>query len=290
MSVKGIVIINTSADRHFSQRAQHSLENFSANLTTKSFNTLDREQRNISEELREKFKRAADDEAGVIDYKLYARDDEKKSPAVLNGEMSILNPSLSKVKAPGRLSSPAECRTCANRRYRNGESKKNVTPLQTSIPLTPEMAAELVFGTGHLQDRSSYSQAEEETAHYVIDPEELEAYEKSKDEDGVPTLPKPKPHLAHVTHSNHVVSHDSASRSHAVHHHHHGEHAAAVHNVSAQLRADICPECGRAYISGTVANTKVEFFSDLDESNPYHQQLLEEGEEDFRGNLVELDV
>lgn len=289
MSVKGIVILNANADRHFSQRALYSLENFSANLTTKSFEGFSREQRNLSEELRERFKRAAEDDAKVIDYELYTRDDEKKSPAVINSEISILNPSLSKIKAPGRLSSPASCKTCANRRYRNG-LKERAAQFQTPMPLTPTINADLVLGTGHLQDRSSYSQMEEEHAHYVIDPDELEAYEESRDEDGIPTLPKPQPHLEHTTSIRHVVNSDSASQSQAVHHHHHGEHAAAIENISAQLRVDICPECGRAYISGTVANTKVQFFSDLDESNPYHQQLLDEGEADFRGNLVEIDA
>lgn len=289
MSVKGIVIMNASADRHFNQRALHSLENFNANLTNRDFEKLEREQRNLAEELRERFKRAADEEFEQINYELYARDDEKKSPALISPKHSILNPTLSRIKASGRVSAPAECRTCANRKYRN-DQKNKAAPMQTPMTLEPELIAELVLGTGHLQDAGSYGATTEEHAHYVIDPKELEAYEASRDENGVPTLPKPQPHLSHVTHIDHVVSHDSAARSLAVHHHHHGEHPAAVENVSAQLRVDICPECGRAYISGTVANSKVKFFSDLDESNPYHQQLLEEGEADFRGNLVAIDV
>lgn len=287
MSVKGIVIINAGADRHFNQRALHSLENFNANLTTRDFDTLDREQKNLSEELRERFKRAAEEDANSINYELYARDDEKKSPAKLDVHASILNPTLSKVRASGRLSAPAECRTCANRKSHVSQNNK-AAPFQTSLPLNPEIAADLVLGAGQLREENSYAQFEEEHAHYVIDPEELKAYEESRDENGVPTLPKPQPHLEHVTHINHAAQHGSVNRSLAVAHAHHAQHAAAVENVSAQLRVDICPECGRAYISGTVANSKVQFFSDLNESNPYHQQLLEEGEPDFRGNNVEL--
>ena len=304
MSVKGIVILNAGADRHYSQRANLSLNNFNANNTTREVERLSREQRELSEEIRERFKRAAEDETNQINYELYARDDDKKSPAVIRNELVILNPTQSMVKSPGRLSSPAECKTCANRRY-NGSTKNKATPLQTSIAMKPSMAAEPVLGTGHLQDVNSYAQSLEETAHYTYDDQELEAYrdalkkyvaaleayEESPDENEMPVLPTaPKPHLSHVTHSNHVVSETSAARSHAVHHHHHGTHAATVSNTSGQLRVDICPECGRAYISGSVANSKVKFFSDLDESNPYHQQLLEEASDDFVGNIVELDA
>ena len=289
MSVKGIVVLNANADRHYSQHALHSMDNFNANLATKDFDKLEREQKNLSEELRERFKRAAEEDANEINYELYARDDGKKSPAMVSSASKILNAKLSKIKASGRLSSPAECRTCANRKSHVSQNNK-AAPLQTSMPLTPEIAAELVLGTGHLQDENAYAQYEEEHAHYVIDPEELKAYEESRDEDGIPTLPKPQPHLEHVTHINHATQLHSVNRSKAVAHEKHSAHAAAVDNMSAQLRVDICPECGRAYISGTVANTKVRFFSDLDESNPYHQQLLDEGEENFRGNNVELNA
>ena len=288
MSVKGIVIVNAGADGHFSRRALHSLENFNATLTTRDIDTLERTQKTMSEELRERFKRAAEEDGNDINYALYARDDGKKSPATLEEHTSVLNPMLSRIKASGRLSSPAECRTCANRKA-SGSSRNKAAPLQTSMPLAPTINADLVLGTGDLQDKSSYGRYAEEHAHYVIDEDELRAYEESRDEDGIPTLPRPQPHLEHTTHIDHVTQHDSANRSLAVSHRHH-HHAAAVENVSAQLRVDICPECGRAYISGTVANSKVQFFSDLDESNPYHQQLLGEGEADFVGNNVEVDA
>lgn len=288
MSVKGIVIVNASADRHYGQRALHSLENFSANLTTRDFDALERNQKTMSEELRERFKRAAEEDGNDINYTLYARDDDQKSPSKLDEHSSILNPMLSRIKASGRLSSPAECRTCANRKA-SGGSRNKAAPLQTSLPLAPTINADLVLGTGNLQYESSYGQYTEEHAHYVIDEDELKAYEESRDEDGIPTLPRPQPHLEHTTHIDHVTQHHSVNRSLAVSHRHH-HHAAAVANVSAQLRVDICPECGRAYISGTVANSQVQFFSDLDETNPYHQQLLGEGEADFVGNNVEVDA
>lgn len=288
MSVKGIVIVNASADRNFGQRALHSLENFSANLTTRDFDALERNQKTMSEELRERFKKAAEEDGNDINYTLYARDDDKKSPSKLDEHMSILNPTLSRIKASGRLSSPAECRTCANRKA-SGSSRNKAAPLQTSLPLTPTINADLVLGTGRLQDENALDQYSEEHDWYGLYQEELEAYEKSRDEDGNPTMPKPQPHYLHTTHIDHVTQHHSANRSLAVSHEHHHQ-AAAVENVSAQLRVDICPECGRAYISGTVANSKVQFFSDIDESNPYHQQLLGEGEADFVGNNVEVDA
>lgn len=287
MSVKGIVIVNANADRQFGQRALHSLENFNANLTTRDFDTLERNQKAMSEELRERFKKAAEEDGNDINYSLYARDDNKKSPSKLDERMSILNPTLSRVKASGRLSSPAECRTCANRKA-SGSSRNKAAPLQTSLPLNPTINADILLGTGRSPDENSFDQYTEERDWYGWTTGELDEYEKSRDEDGNPTIPKPAPHHLHKTHINHVTQHHSANRSLAVSHHHH--HAAAVENVSAQLRVDICPECGRAYISGTVANSKVQFFSNIDETNPYHQQLLGEGEADFVGNNVELDA
>ncbi len=288
MSVKGIVIVNASADRHYSQRALHSLENFNANLTTQDFDTLERNQKAMSEELRERFKRAAEEDGNDINYTLYARDDDKKSPSMLDERVSILNPTLSRIKASGRLSSPAECRTCANRKA-SGGSRNKAAPLQTSLPLAPTINAEIVLGTGRSPDENSFDQYVEERDWYGWTTDELKEYEESRDEDGNPTIPKPPAHYLHRTHISHVTQHHSANRSLAVSHAH--EHrAAAVENVSAQLRVDICPECGRAYISGTVANSNVQFFSNLDEANPYHQQLLDEGKADFRGNNVELDA
>ena len=73
MSVKGIVVLNANADRHYSQHALHSLDNFNANLSTKDFDTLEREQKNLSEELRERFKRAAEEDANEINYELWKK-------------------------------------------------------------------------------------------------------------------------------------------------------------------------------------------------------------------------
>ncbi len=304
MAVKGIVILNAGADQHLTRRATLSLDGFNANNTTRDVDRLEREQRELSEELRERFKRAAEEDVEKINYELYIRDEDKKSPAVIHNEVVLLNPTLSKIKTPGRLSSPAECRTCASRKP-GGSSKNKATPLQTSLNLQPSITADLLLGAERLHELNSYGQSLEETAHYGYDTEELkayedalkeyvkalEAYEESPDENDMPTLPTlPKPHLTHTTHSNHVVNHSSDAHARAVAHHQHGTPAAAVENVSAQLRVDICPECGRAYISGTVANSKVQFFSDLDETNPYHQQLIEEASDDFVGSNVEINA
>lgn len=43
-----------------------------------------------------------------------------------------------------------------------------------------------------------------------------------------------------------------------------------VERATVQLKTDICPECGRSYISGGVTNTQIKYYN---EENPYQQEL-----------------
>ncbi len=56
----------------------------------------------------------------------------------------ILNPSESTQKAPGKLSSPAECETCKNRKYQDGSDE--MVSFKSAQHISPESAAARVRG------------------------------------------------------------------------------------------------------------------------------------------------
>ena len=70
-----------------------------------------------------------------------------------NGETpkTIKNPNESNVKSAGRKSSPAECETCASRKYKDG-SDENVS-FKTAQHISPESAASRV--RAHEQEKCS---------------------------------------------------------------------------------------------------------------------------------------
>ena len=59
-----------------------------------------------------------------------------------------------------------------------------------------------------------------------------------------------------------------------------------VENVTVRLKTDICPECGRTYISGGVTNTQIKYFN---EDNPYQQDMKEsDAVNKYRGANVDI--
>jgi hypothetical protein len=56
----------------------------------------------------------------------------------------ILNPNESTQKAPGKLSSPAECETCKNRKYQDGSDE--MVSFKSAQHISPEAAASRVRG------------------------------------------------------------------------------------------------------------------------------------------------
>ena len=56
----------------------------------------------------------------------------------------ILNPNESTQKAPGKLSSPAECETCKNRKYQDGSDE--MVSFKTAQHISPQAAASRVRG------------------------------------------------------------------------------------------------------------------------------------------------
>ena len=60
------------------------------------------------------------------------------------GTKPILNPNASTAKAPGRVSSPAECETCKNRKYQDGSDE--MVSFKTAQHISPQAAASRVRG------------------------------------------------------------------------------------------------------------------------------------------------
>ena len=60
-----------------------------------------------------------------------------------------------------------------------------------------------------------------------------------------------------------------------------------VERASVRLKTDICPECGRTYISGGVTNTQIKYYN---ESNPYQKDMKSsDAVSKYRGANVDLD-
>ena len=70
---------------------------------------------------------------------------------------SIKNPTESTVKSAGRKSSPAECETCANRKYQDG-SDENVS-FKSAQHISPEAAASRVRAHEQEHVNNAYSKA-----------------------------------------------------------------------------------------------------------------------------------
>ncbi len=75
------------------------------------------------------------------------------------GSKPILNPSESNQRAPGKLSSPAECETCKNRKYQDG-SNENVS-FKSASHISPEAAPARVRGHEQEHVANAYKKAAE---------------------------------------------------------------------------------------------------------------------------------
>lgn len=60
-----------------------------------------------------------------------------------------------------------------------------------------------------------------------------------------------------------------------------------VERATVRLKTDICPECGRTYISGGVTSTQIKYYN---ESNPYQKDMkASDAVSKYRGANVDLD-
>ena len=58
-----------------------------------------------------------------------------------------------------------------------------------------------------------------------------------------------------------------------------------VERATVRLKTDICPECGRSYISGGETNTQIKYYN---EDNPYQQDLKQTDAVKYRGANVDI--
>lgn len=58
-----------------------------------------------------------------------------------------------------------------------------------------------------------------------------------------------------------------------------------VIRASVALHTDICPECGRTYVSGGTTSTQIKYYN---EKNPYQENLKSADGIKYRGNHVDL--
>lgn len=135
----------------------------------------------------------------------------------------ILNPSESTERAPGKLSSPAECETCKNRKYQDGSNE--MVSFKAAGHIDPNSAASVVMS--HEQEHVS------------------NAYQKAELGNG------------------------------------------EVVRASVRLKTDVCPECGRTYISGGETSTQIRYYN---EDNPYQKDLKSADVSKYRGANVDFDA
>lgn len=60
-----------------------------------------------------------------------------------------------------------------------------------------------------------------------------------------------------------------------------------VVRASVRLKTDVCPECGRTYISGGETTTQIRY---VNETNPYQKDLKESDKSKYRGANVDIDA
>ena len=73
------------------------------------------------------------------------------------GNKPILNPNASTEKAPGRVSSPAECETCKNRKYQDGSDE--MVSFKSAQHISPQSAPARVRGHEAEHVSNAYKEA-----------------------------------------------------------------------------------------------------------------------------------
>lgn len=125
-------------------------------------------------------------------------------------------------KKLGKKSSPANCETCKNRKYKDGSDE--MVSFKAAGHINPNAAASVVMS--HEREHVS------------------NAYQKADAGNG------------------------------------------EVVRASVQLKMDVCPECGRTYVSGGETTTQIRYYN---ESNPYQKDLKEsDADNKYRGANVDI--
>lgn len=123
---------------------------------------------------------------------------------------------------PGKKSSPEDCETCKNRKYKDGSDE--MVSFKAAGHIAPENAASVVLSHEYEHVANAYQKADENN----------------------------------------------------------GE----VERVNVQLKTDVCPECGRTYISGGETETQIRYYN---EDNPYQKNMKEsDADNKYRGMNVDI--
>ena len=77
--------------------------------------------------------------------------------SAVSGNKPILNPNASTEKAPGRVSSPAECETCKNRKYQDGSDE--MVSFKSAQHISPQSAPARVRGHEAEHVSNAYKEA-----------------------------------------------------------------------------------------------------------------------------------
>ena len=134
--------------------------NFYSDFKQKDFPQIEEQQqdsrqnKNVPEEVSKLFKNAQESGYSPISFDLFEKD-EDKTDASGNTHGVILNPGASTHKAMGKKSSPAECETCANRKYQDGSDENDVS-FKTPSHISPSIAATVVLGHEHEHVANAY--------------------------------------------------------------------------------------------------------------------------------------
>lgn len=133
------------------------------------------------------------------------------------------NSGASNIKSPGRESSPAECETCSNRKYKDGSDE--MVSFKAATHISPNSASAAV--RSHEQEHVS------------------NAYKDASLNNG------------------------------------------KVLSATVSIHTDVCPECGRSYVSGGTTATQIKYYN---EDNPYQQDLKKADAMKYQGMNVNLAV
>lgn len=145
------------------------------------------------------------------------------APGQVDRPKTVKNPGESMEVSPGRKSSPAECETCKNRKYKDGSDE--MVSFKSAAHISPSASASRVMAHEMEHVSNAYSKAEQK--------------------------------------------------------------GGKVMQASVTLHTAICPECGRAYVSGGETRTAIQY---KNESNPYQQNKKSQDRDALVGANLDLAV
>ena len=111
------------------------------------------EKNTLPDDLRKAFQDSREENGGDLNTNIFESDDDTDAAGNTHGV--VLNPGASNHKALGRKSSPAECETCANRKYQDGSDENDVS-FKSPGHISPSIAATVVLGHEHEHVANAY--------------------------------------------------------------------------------------------------------------------------------------